>query len=171
MTKRLRLIPCSLPAARAILLERQALQEHLGADVPADWPTEELKGFLPLYIEQLEKQPNALGWGVWLLILRGEGRLVGDAGFHGKRDVRGYAEIGYSVHPNYRNRGIASEAVHALIDWAFREDCTLRKIGAECDKGNHPSIKVLKKVGMTCVGSEGTVLLWERTRSYGKAVL
>ncbi len=54
--------------------------------------------------------------------------------------------ITYCVSPKYRNRGIASEAVHIIVDYAFRV-CGFEKILASCYINNFASIGVLKKVG------------------------
>ncbi|HEX6923122.1 MAG TPA: GNAT family N-acetyltransferase, partial [Bacillales bacterium] len=134
------------------------------ADVPDGWPADELKSFLPFYIEDIEKDPDLLGWGIWVLMDRNQNIVVGDAGFKGKPDPSGIVEIGYSVHADFRNRGYASEAALALSDWAFTEHRNVRKILAECDEENISSIRVLKKLGMNRQASDGRLLQWELER-------
>ncbi len=53
------------------------------------------------------------------------------------------AEVGYSVVKAYRRRGIASEAVAAMIDEGFRE-AGLRRIRAYCVPENRSSRAVLR---------------------------
>lgn len=56
------------------------------------------------------------------------------------------AEIGYSVVRTYRNRGIATEAVMALIEEGFRQ-ADLQRIRAFCLPENQSSRAVLKRCG------------------------
>jgi ribosomal-protein-alanine N-acetyltransferase len=160
-TARLDLIPCPLHIAKAIVSNKASLPVMLGANVPDGWPADDVLSFLPFYMENLEKEPETIGWGVWLLIDRRLKTVIGDAGFHGKVDERGSAEIGYAVHSEYRNLGYATEAVRSLIDWAFQSNERIKEIRAECAVNNASSIKFLKKAERTCVAEEGEVLIWK----------
>lgn len=163
-TKRLLMIPCSLHIAKAMIFNRAYLHTFLLADVLEGWPTDELKAFLPYYIEEMEKNPKLLGWGVWILIERSQKVVVGDAGFKGMPDEQGAVEIGYGIHPDFRNRGYAYEAAQALADWAFNTQDRVRSVRAECDRDNIYSIKVLKKLGMALVSKDGLITKWELKR-------
>ena len=44
---------------------------------------------------------------------------VGRLGFKGFPDEKGSTEIGCGIDPAYQGKGYMSEAVQALIDWAF----------------------------------------------------
>jgi ribosomal-protein-alanine N-acetyltransferase len=83
------------------------------------------------------KQSEALGW-VSLRIPEAD---------------RSSAEIGYSVVRAFRGRGIASEAVAALIEEGFRR-AGLRRIRAYCLPENRASRAVLKRTGFE---EEGTL--------------
>ena len=61
------------------------------------------------------------------------------------------AEIGYSIARTYWSRGIATEAVSAVIAAVF-EHTKLRRIWATADPRNVASQRVLEKVGMVCEG-------------------
>jgi ribosomal-protein-alanine N-acetyltransferase len=66
------------------------------------------------------------------------------------QDVDGPAEleIGYHVHANYRNRGLATEAARAVRDYAFATlavDHVISLIRPE----NLPSRRVAEKNGLT----------------------
>ncbi|HEX7065850.1 MAG TPA: GNAT family N-acetyltransferase [Bacillales bacterium] len=163
-TGRLLMIPCSLHIAKAMVFHREYLNTFLLTNVPVDWPGDELKAFLPYYIEEIERDPSLLGWGVWILMDNARKTVVGDAGFKGKPDVFGTVEIGYRIHHDFRNSGYASEAALALINWAFAEDKDVQKIKAECDEENIPSIQVLQKLGMTRLPGKGPLLQWELKR-------
>ena len=62
------------------------------------------------------------------------------------------AEIGYSVVRAYRNRGIATEAVAALIGEGFHR-ARLQRIRAYCLPENHFSRAVLKRAGFETDGT------------------
>jgi ribosomal-protein-alanine N-acetyltransferase len=56
-------------------------------------------------------------------------------------------ELGYIFNPHYHNRGYASEAAQALIQYAFRTFNT-RRVIAHCNTLNIASWKMLEKIGM-----------------------
>lgn len=54
----------------------------------------------------------------WLIIDKDTQKGVGFIGFKGIPDENGYSEVGYSISPNYRRKGLMSEALSSLISWA-----------------------------------------------------
>lgn len=58
------------------------------------------------------------GYGYWGVFEKKSGKMVGLAGF---REGSCPLEIGYAVREGYRNRGIASEAVKSLTEFAFSD--------------------------------------------------
>lgn len=67
------------------------------------------------------------------------------------------AEVWYKIHPDYWNRGIATEVLARIIDYGFSE-LKLHRIEAGCAVENIGSIKVLEKVGMTREGRRRQIL-------------
>jgi RimJ/RimL family protein N-acetyltransferase len=57
------------------------------------------------------------------------------------------AELGWVVAPSYAGRGIATEAVTALLGICF-EHLGLRRVKALCFADNTPSWKLMERVGM-----------------------
>ncbi len=57
-------------------------------------------------------------------------------------------EIGYGIGSEYWNKGYATEAVAAFIEYCFY-DLNLKKVYASYFTGNDSSQKVMKKCGMT----------------------
>ena len=164
-TQRLDLTLRSLEIAQAIAADKSKAETILAVRVPDDWPAQDLAEFLPLYAQQLEADPSLLGWGIWLMIHATERVVIGDVGFKGKPDYEGTVEIGYSVIPAYRNRGFASEAAQALVNWAFTQQ-GVKRIIAECSDDNAPSARVLQKLGMKRLETDGSLLKWELKRTY-----
>ncbi len=159
-TARLELLPCSVKLARAAQSDREHLQQALQARVPEGWPSADLQDALPIYIRQLKRDPGLLPWGLRLIVDRSEAALVGDVGFKTMPDERGFTEIGYGIAPEFRKRRYATEAVHAMVDWAFERE-EVNGIVAECLEDNTASIRVLEGLGMRLTGRDGSMLKWE----------
>ncbi|MBQ7109749.1 MAG: GNAT family N-acetyltransferase [Thermoguttaceae bacterium] len=68
-------------------------------------------------------------------------------------------EIGYGVDEAFRGRGLATEAVGALVDWG-REREDVGVIVAETSTANLPSRRVLEKCGFQRCGDSGDALFW-----------
>ena len=155
-TARLRLFPVTPALARADLAGPATLGEALGTAVPASWPPEHMDH------QAIRWTLDQLGAGVpgeWLYhyIVRedlGGARTVGvgTAGFTGVPDAEGTVEVGYSVVPEHRRAGVASEAVAALMERAF-DVPAVERIIAHTHPGLLPSIGVLVKNGYHLVGA------------------
>jgi len=156
-TARLRLVACSAELVEAALHDRRRLETVLGARIPDGWPLADLAGF-PFLHEQMRREPGLEGWGPWMMVWPDQRVLVGDAGFKGKPDADGVVEVGYAVLPDYRRRGFATEAVVALIGWAFSQEA--RAVLAECDQENVGSIGVLQRVGLRQTGRKDRMIVW-----------
>lgn len=119
-TARLRLVPATLQLADAELHNRLEFSHQLRASVPDDWPPplndeDSMRGAL----EFLRRDPGAAGWGAWYWIANTRRPfLVGRGGFKG-RPEGGCVELGGSPLAAFQKRGYASEAVAALVAWAF----------------------------------------------------
>lgn len=164
-TERLSLLACPLAVAQALAEDACEAGRILGAAIPPGWPLPPLLAFLPLYAQELLHDPSSLGWGLWISVLREEHTVVGDAGFKGRPDREGTVEIGYGVAPAYRRRGYATEAVQALIAWAFGHP-EVKGVVAECSPGNSPSLRVLRKAGFRLVHSDPDRLRWEMLKPH-----
>ncbi len=166
------LVACPLEVAQALLRDLPTAERLLGAELPAGWPHPALREVLPLYIQELLHDPAALGWGIWIIIDREENVVVGDTGFKGRPDRDGTVEIGYGIAPAYRGRGYATEAVHALVRWAYAQP-EVKRVVAESAPDNAASIRVLGKAGFRPTGVSEGLLRWEHSRlgsaSDGKA--
>jgi RimJ/RimL family protein N-acetyltransferase len=81
---------------------------------------------------------------------RETGELVGDVGLSPAEDEPDVIKIGYTMSPSFQRRGYATEAVAALVAYAFG---TLGAdvVRAYASAENLPSIRVAEKVGMQLV--------------------
>src|SRR6266576_5366050 len=83
------------------------------------------------------------------VVIRSDGVLVGYCGFlHQEVDGEKEIEIGYRLHPDYWNRGIATEAARQMRDHAF-SDLELPRVISLIHCDNTPSRRVAEKIGMT----------------------
>lgn len=82
-------------------------------------------------------------------VIEVEGEVAGGIGLEPQYDIyRQTAEIGYWLNPRFWGRGICTEAVIALTNWAF-ETLEYRRIYAGVFSNNPASMRVLEKAGYT----------------------
>lgn len=162
-TERLTLIPFTLEMAEATLNDRDRLPQLLGVHVPGNWPQPDYAEIMPMIVEGRRKDPSSAEW--IRLIAHTAGRtVIGDIGFIKPPDAAGSVGFGYSIVPEYRGKGYATEAARAMIEWAF-EQPGVKRVFAECLNDNYASIRVLEKVGMRQIEPEDDLLRWERLKT------
>jgi RimJ/RimL family protein N-acetyltransferase len=90
------------------------------------------------------------GWVQFSVEERDGGRLVGDVGISPADGEAGVIKVGYTMSPAFQGRGYATEAVGALLVYAF-EGLGADVVRAYADADNTPSIRVAEKVGMRLI--------------------
>ncbi|HWB40414.1 MAG TPA: GNAT family protein [Gemmatimonadales bacterium] len=169
LTGRLELVPASVELTRAALDGAAALSSALGVQVPASWPPEHVDPpVLEFTLRRLVDFPLEAGWWLHFIVLADNAPgplLIGTAGYKGAPSPDGTVEIGYSIVPDHRRRGYASEATRALVRRAFDEP-SVRRVTAETLPELTPSIGVLLKCGFRLEGegSEPGVIRYQLTR-------
>lgn len=91
-------------------------------------------------------QYDRLGFGMYVVTLRGTGEPVGSCGLI-RRDSLDDVDIGFAFLPRYRGQGYASEAAAAVLQYGV-EAFGLKRIVAIVSAANHRSIRVLERVGL-----------------------
>jgi [ribosomal protein S5]-alanine N-acetyltransferase len=82
------------------------------------------------------------------VVVRSNSALIGYCGFlHWHLDGTDEIEIGYRLHPDYWNKGIATEAATVVRDHAFR-DLELPRVISLIHSENIASRRVAEKIGM-----------------------
>lgn len=160
LTNRLMIIPCSLDIAKSLVFHRKELDKQSPIEFPICWPSAFVKGFLPLYIENLESKEKKNDCGLWLIILYEEKRIIGDILMQGKPSKEGMVELCYHVDEKQVDETIAFEAVDAFIDWLTYQKF-VTKVVMECEVEQERSIRLFEKLGMLCTEKEGRFLMWE----------
>lgn len=148
-TERLELIAETAELGAAEVSGRNRLAAALGADVPENWPPDATRDTAEFFAVKLRRDPELAGWLNWFWILiepvSGNRTLIGDGGFT-SRPVDGVVAIGYALLPQYQGKGYATEAVKALIAWAFSHP-EVSRIIAETLPDNVQSIRLLTRNG------------------------
>jgi [ribosomal protein S5]-alanine N-acetyltransferase len=91
------------------------------------------------------------GFGLWALISKESGNLIGDCGLV-LQEVEGIeeVEIGYHIHRDLWGQGLATEAAQACRDYGFRRlDC--QKLISLINPRNLASRRVAEKNGMELI--------------------
>jgi [ribosomal protein S5]-alanine N-acetyltransferase len=150
-TARLELIGADALLLRAEATSPQALAVAVDADVPVHWPPEHHdQGVIEWVLGSIELNAPADPWHFYYLLLREPRTLIGTCGYKGAPDAEGRVEVGDSVLEQFRCRGLATEAVQALIQAAFEAGAA--EVAAETYPSLLPSLRVMEKCGMSPVG-------------------
>ena len=106
---------------------------------------------------------DRIWYAPWKMEQKGTEAMIGDLCFKGTPQ-KGSVEIGYGVLPEYEGKGYTTEAVRAMVQWAF-EDARVEYVEAETEPGNKASQRVLEKnVFFPCgQGAEGPRFRIKRT--------
>lgn len=83
--------------------------------------------------------------------LKSNNLLIGNCGIRMDKAGALQADIGYELDPEYWNRGYATEAAHAIVDFGF-SNLKLHRVWSWCVADNAGSAHVLEKLGMRLEG-------------------
>jgi aminoglycoside 6'-N-acetyltransferase len=115
------------------------------------WDRTDAPGIRAEIEEMGPRAPGAPGGWVQLSVLeRSSGRLVGDVGLSRVPGEPGVIKIGYTIAPGFQGRGYATEAVGALVAYAF-DALGAEIVRAHASAENAASIRVAEKVGLSLV--------------------
>ena len=126
-----------------------------------DFITERVQRAIRMKVEKMRKvdEFQHVWFTYWLIIVREENISAGMLGFKGYPDAEGSTEIGYGIDPAYQNKGYMSEAVQALIGWAFAHPFCKTITATEVE--NPASKRLLEKLGAVQVDDNDKSTSWE----------
>jgi RimJ/RimL family protein N-acetyltransferase len=75
------------------------------------------------------------------------GRIVGEFMLRARSPEDRQGEVGWSVHPGFQGRGLATEGAREMLRVGF-EELGLHRIWAGADPRNAASIRVMERLGM-----------------------
>ena len=96
-TDRLVLIPFTLTASCALLAGDLSVLNALGLQPSAYWPDQEAIDTLPKIIKNLKLVQEPTGFESWMIVLKSNNTVIGDAGFKGQPNTEGEVDIGYAI--------------------------------------------------------------------------
>ncbi len=113
-----------------------------------------------------------LGFGFWVIEDRESGAYLGEGGFlDASRGITGLAdipEVGWVCAPDAAGRGIATEAMQAVLSWADKH-LDVPRTGCIIAPGNAPSLRVAAKLGFAEVDrpihQDEPIILMHRARA------
>ncbi|WP_407553031.1 GNAT family N-acetyltransferase [Streptomyces sp. Pv4-95] len=143
-----RLVLRTWPADEVAAVLGDERRTHWAADFPADGDRA-IAGYMA-------ERPDALGvYGQRQVIERDSGLVVGAIGLFWP-PVDGCLEFGYGIVPSRQGRGYATEAARAVVEFALTAP-GVHTVGAGVELPNPASARVLEKVGLECLSSDGAV--------------
>lgn len=93
------------------------------------------------------RSPGAPGaWFQFAVVLKDTDELIGDCGLRCPLGDPLWGEVGFTVARDRQRQGIATEAMRALLTYAFGA-LHLRGLMATTDERNHAAQRVLEKLG------------------------
>jgi RimJ/RimL family protein N-acetyltransferase len=144
----IRLVPATLHQLELEEISGSELAGELGVASPPSWPPEyngpETRAWIR---DALRASPQDAAWYAWYVVATNDGAptLAGISGFKGPPSADGTVEIGYSIVPELRRRGLATIAVQLLCERAFASGAS--KVVAETLPSLVASQGVLIKTG------------------------
>jgi RimJ/RimL family protein N-acetyltransferase len=135
-----------------ILLAPDALETELGFPISRAMLEGVVQRALRMKLDRMQKQePNLHPWFTyWLIVTPNPPFGAGMVGFKGAPDETGAVEIGYGIDPACQNQGYITEAVKAMLEWAFSQTACTIITAKGVLRSNLASQSVLLKCGFTC---------------------
>ncbi|WP_172840574.1 GNAT family N-acetyltransferase [Virgibacillus phasianinus] len=113
---------------------------------------DEIKWYKSIYQEN-----TGIRWGI---TPKDSGKVIGSCGFLNMHSKHHRAEVGYGLGKDYWGKGIASEALAAVVAYGYQQ-LQLERIEALIEPANLSSQKLVEKHGFT---REGLLRHYEYTR-------
>lgn len=108
--------------------------------------SEELRTAYGEMLDGCRRNPqNRIWYAPWKMELKGNPAFIGDLCFKGPAQNHA-VEVGYGILKEYEGNGYTTEALQAMIQWAFRQP-DVAFVEAETDPENKASQRILEKCG------------------------
>jgi ribosomal-protein-alanine N-acetyltransferase len=162
LTPRVRLVPLAQTELAVLLASDRISRRIAGAALDPQLIDPAVERAIRMKLEKMRHAPiEEHPWlTYWLVVLRSEDRGIGLLGFKGLPNEGGDVEIGYGIAPEYRCRGLTTEAASCLIEWALSDPRCLGVTAVGVRSGNEASERVLAKLGMRLVRRDESRTDW-----------
>jgi RimJ/RimL family protein N-acetyltransferase len=150
-TPRLVLIPLTQEQLEACISDLSAFEKQIGLTMTHDFFTERVHRAIRMKVEKMRNADiDQHAWMTyWLIVIKDKNIGAGMLGFKGYPNKEGSTEIGYGIDPAHQNKGYMTEAVQALINWAFMHPFC--KVITATEVENPASKRLLEKLGARLV--------------------
>jgi [ribosomal protein S5]-alanine N-acetyltransferase len=159
-TDRLLLIPVTYEITKGLSIGSVEEVEKLGIRTNGKWPRQDTMDILPFVNKDFEKCDVPTGFEFWMILTKDNRTVIGDIGFRGIPDEKGEVEIGYGLIEEVRGKGYGTEALVAMVNWAFAQD-KVKCIKADCLINNFPSLTILQKSGFKEIKRDDELVYWK----------
>jgi ribosomal-protein-alanine N-acetyltransferase len=163
-TERLDLIALDLYQLQSLLQNVAAIENAVDLPIKREVIDANVRRALGLKIGKMQAaDPDAHDWFTyWLIVVREAQIGAGLIGFKGVPDEAGSTEIGYGIDPAFQNKGYITEAIRALVGWAFSHPAC--RVVTATTVTNPASNRVLEKLGAQLVESTEEHCSWKIVR-------
>lgn len=98
-------------------------------------------------LSRMREREENHGFGLWAVVLKADGRVIGECGVTYIPDYDRDVEIAWIFNRAYHGNGYATEAARAVMRFALK-DLRLSVLYALIARENRPSIAVANRLGM-----------------------
>lgn len=95
-------------------------------------------------IADVENNPSNIKWYYRLIVLKETSEVIGSISFHAPPNSDGMIEVGFGIHPDFRNHGYGKEALKAMFTWAC-EQPSVKTLRYSVAANNAPSQAIVQK--------------------------
>jgi ribosomal-protein-alanine N-acetyltransferase len=162
-TNRFEIIPLDYRQLRLYLQGNRKLEKELRISQTVRIVSKEIKDRAEyLILPQMKKAAGDayLFYTFWIVIEKSSRNIVAELGFKGVPNNHNEIEIGYGTFFGYRRKGIMTEAVGGMIEWAKKRR-DINFILAETHEINIASIKVVQKNNFQKFDKKENMLWWK----------
>ena len=110
------------------------------------------------YIEYLQREYRKGNYADWGITYKENNVFIGTIGFANIDTDNNSGEIGYVLNPQYHHKGIMTEALTRVLEFAFGT-LSLHRVQLRIMEGNEPSVKLAERMGFTYEGTLRDVIL------------
>jgi [ribosomal protein S5]-alanine N-acetyltransferase len=139
----------------AVLDNRRAEASfELAIELPDEFPRPGERRFLEYRLRQMREDERFETWCPSVVVL--VGRMIGHAGYHGPPGANSTenpdaVEFGYTIYPEWRGNGYATQAAVMLMDQAEAR-AGIRHFVLAVSPENDPSLAIVRKLGFVRTG-------------------